>query len=267
MTYRRVAFLLIFTFLLGLGITRTLTRDRSETSSPFQTQSAQPRGIAGTPGLDPLLPLVAHQERHAERANPSLGGFTTDQARAFAAAGMAEDGNLEKLNQLNSQEKAVLPHMQKLLELQTSHPNTSTSTFAQASQSGPISEGQAGWSNAAGNAAQAPATLDCSRCDRGIQGTADGITLTSDQVWALARLDPSKGQLVITNKSTGDYSVSLLGSDFGTIRVNGGLVVPGRNYLVHGSVTVTGSCNCAIHIRPISIAATVYLPLTVNENG
>ena len=83
----------------------------------------------------------------------------------------------------------------------------------------------------------------------------DGIDLTKAGLWADSTFDPGypahRGGMRISNRSDGDYAVSLEADDFSTIRLDGGMVVPGRYYRVRGDAVITGAKPAHVTIRPL----------------
>ncbi len=90
-------------------------------------------------------------------------------------------------------------------------------------------------------------------------GTTKQLTLPD--AWLAIPYQPAlvQGQpLVIANQSGGDYAISLLGSDFGEVRLDGGLVVPGRYYRINGAATITSTVPVGVHVRPLTAVGTYY---------
>ena len=102
--------------------------------------------------------------------------------------------------------------------------------------------------------------------------TADGklpIPITGDLIKDLAEPDawiaiPYRPEAVagetlhITNHSGGQYAVCLEADDYGTVRLNSGLVVPGRFYLIDGTMIIRGAVPIGVIIRPIGVLHGVY---------
>ncbi len=193
--------------------------------------------------------------RPSHRSTVSLGAWSGAQARAYAAAGLAQDGHPEALASLDAAATACIQDMRQRLGV-----------GASARAGGAADQLGAGVAHAGGAGLTVAGTappgasighLDLGQADRGIQSGRDGVVLTGTQVWALVRMRSDQGQIAITDQSGGAYVVSLSGSDFSTIRLDGGLVVPGRSYPVSGSVRITGSAACAITIRPAAVVPAI----------
>jgi hypothetical protein len=85
--------------------------------------------------------------------------------------------------------------------------------------------------------------------------------LTLPGAWLAIPYRPAQVQgqpLVIENQSGGEYAISLIGDDFGEVRLDGGLVVPGRYYRINGSATITSTVPVGVHIRPLSAVGAYY---------
>lgn len=91
-----------------------------------------------------------------------------------------------------------------------------------------------------------------------IRGDLDKV-LTGPDAWVAIPYDPQRANrrpLTIRNSSGGAYGYSLNGDDFGSVRVDGGLVVPGRFYRLDGTVTITSDVPVGVHIRPLATIGT-----------
>jgi hypothetical protein len=79
--------------------------------------------------------------------------------------------------------------------------------------------------------------------------------------WFSVPYDPAmtKGQMLeITNRSLGEYALRLEASDYGSVRLNGGLVVPGRYYQVNGTMTVTSDVPVGVVVRPLGVVPSYF---------
>lgn len=102
--------------------------------------------------------------------------------------------------------------------------------------------------------------------------TVDGklpIPITGDLIKDLVEADawiaiPYRPEAVagetlhITNHSGGQYAVSLEADDYGTVRLNSGLVVPGRFYLIDGTMIIRAAVPIGVIIRPIGVLHGLY---------
>lgn len=79
--------------------------------------------------------------------------------------------------------------------------------------------------------------------------------------WFSVPYDPAltKGQaLELTNRSLGEYALRLEAADYGSVRLNGGLVVPGRYYYVNGTMTVTSDVPVGVVVRPLGVVPSYF---------
>lgn len=79
--------------------------------------------------------------------------------------------------------------------------------------------------------------------------------------WIAVPYDPAlvAGEpLEITNRSLGQYVLRLDADDYGSVRLNGGLVVPGRFYLMDGTMTISGDIPVGVTIRPLGVVHGYY---------
>ena len=93
-----------------------------------------------------------------------------------------------------------------------------------------------------------------------ILGDLEKIVVVRD-AWAAIPYDPKLVDghpLVITNRSGGRYGVSLQVDDCSTVRLNGGLVVPGRFYLLNGTITIQAAVPVGVLIRPLDTLHGYY---------
>jgi hypothetical protein len=78
--------------------------------------------------------------------------------------------------------------------------------------------------------------------------------LLAPDAWLDVRHDPARAAqgIEIADPSGFGYAVSLLADDFAGVRLDGGLVVPGRLYRVHGTARITADVPVHVHIRPVA---------------
>ncbi len=236
----------------GHGLGRTRAPGAGDGGAPAPDGSPS-HADASPPRIGPGV-AVAH--RPVAPTAVAVNYYSAAQARAFAAAGRAADGHPEALDALDAAARAALADMRAELARQRS------------TAIGPAARAGAAAVYSGAGAGAAGARLDLGHVDRGISGSSGSEVITGAQVWALAHLDPALGKLEVENRSGGDYTISLFGSDFGTVRLNGGLVVPGRAYALGTAAEITGAAAVAVHIRPAGVATTVYPgPLLPQGNG
>lgn len=95
--------------------------------------------------------------------------------------------------------------------------------------------------------------------------------LIAPDAWVAIPYKPGLTQgrpLTIRNTSGAGYAISLHGTDFGTVRVNGGLVIPGRFYQIHTGVEITSDVPVNVHIRPLGVVSDYHdMPVMPSANG
>ncbi len=62
----------------------------------------------------------------------------------------------------------------------------------------------------------------------------------------------------LTNRSLGEYVLRLEATDYGSVRLNGGLVVPGRYYLISGTMVVTSDVPVGVIVRPLGVVPSYF---------
>jgi hypothetical protein len=85
--------------------------------------------------------------------------------------------------------------------------------------------------------------------------------LIAPNAWVAIPYQPAKvagAPLIIQNISGGDYAIALYGSDFGSVRLDGGLIVPGRFYRINGSSRIDSQVPLVVHIRPLNAVGPYY---------
>lgn len=257
--HRQVALTILILLLLVVGLTgRALsTADRSD----------QPRfGATGTNHkLAPPGPVVS-----AER-----GSFTAAEARAYALLGQFDDGVIARLPPIDGETTEAVLRMRPLLDRQPliagEHRPTVTSrgTFTiplpqrrasipiveRSASGGPTtSTGPSPTGNVVAVDSEAVAThLDLGTRTGTVELKSDGHIISGRNVWAAIHAEPGRGLPVrIADRGEGGHVVALFADDTGSLRLNGGLVVPGRYYRIQGLVEITGSAPVNVHIRPLN---------------
>lgn len=73
----------------------------------------------------------------------------------------------------------------------------------------------------------------------------------------------------IVDRGEGGHVIAVFSEDFGTVRVNGGLVIPGRYYRITGQIEITAMAPIGVHIRPLAAVPSFHdHPLTLpSANG
>jgi hypothetical protein len=204
-------------------------------------------------------------------------------ARAYAAVGELRDGRRQALPPLDTETMALLDQAGELLALDRPVRGEGRPTRLPGGETMAIADRPA--SAAVADAVDRPRSersaspppgdaLSAVEADRVQQRLAQGgatqpLPMVGDLVkdliapdaWVAIPYQPAAvgGQpLVINNRSGFGYAVSFHGDDFGGVRVNGGLVVPGRHYRLDGSMQVTSDVPVNVHIRPLSAVPTFF---------
>jgi len=89
-----------------------------------------------------------------------------------------------------------------------------------------------------------------------VSSTPDGERIDGEGVFAGLRLEAGDQPLRLLDPA-GRHAVRLHGDDFGPVRVNGGLVIPGRSYRIVGEIVIESAGPIGIDIVPL-IAAPDY---------
>lgn len=202
------------------------------------------------------------------------GSFTAAEARAYALLGQLDDGVIERLPPLDGETQVAIERMRPLLDRQRLLPGehrptvTPNGTFTIAarkprtSTAAPVSSARDDQKPSAASltggaqevsAAHVANHLDLAERPGTVDLTADGHVINGRDVWAAIHAEPGRGLPVrIADHSEGGHVVALFGDDAGSLRLNGGLVVPGRYYRIQGTVEITGSAPVNVHIRPLN---------------
>ncbi len=211
-------------------------------------------GVDAAPTLGPLGGLPA---RVSDRA----------LARAYAAVGAAELGDASALDRLDPEARERLDEARALLAAQPLITRAGAGAGAGSATGAPDQRGAASLARLRlrreRTAPRGGLVLDLAHAvdpHEALRSTPAGPVLVEPGLWAKAAFDPSaQRQLVVSDASGGGYAISVFAGDFSTVRVDGGLVVPGRYYLVGGSAVITGTVPCTVDIRPLSALGS-YAP-------
>jgi hypothetical protein len=211
--------------------------------------------IAGAPN-GPMREEAAVEPMLAQRETEALGAL----ARAVAAAGRAEDGDPSALSALDEEARARLEDAHRLLETGESRPGAMPGSPMSEAPTAPESASEAAIT--AADAAHQGRVLDAARAvapEVALRSSADGPVLLAPGLWAKTTFRPPlQRQAVVDDRSGGGYVISLSAGDFSSLRLDGGLVVPGRFYRVHGRATITGDERCDILVRPLESVPKYY---------
>jgi len=230
--------------------------------------AAEPLGPPGGPVVATAPPRIPEGARDAD------GGIVPAAARAFAWAGEVADGGDPA--PLDDEAAEWLPVVEPLVAAQEREPGKGLATvtpqgirrmlgappgFAPpaAAEADPAALRDLGRALGAGAAPLAPGEHPEHACDLvpepgGVDLVDPGNQMIRGRgVWA--HIDRGAGSPPLRlelAEGAGGYAVSFHGEDFSRLRVDGGLVVPGRFYRIDGAITVGGPDPVAIHIRPLN---------------
>ncbi|MFM2091994.1 MAG: hypothetical protein RLZZ127_2483 [Planctomycetota bacterium] len=96
------------------------------------------------------------------------------------------------------------------------------------------------------------------RAPAAVVGTGQHKVIRSPGAVAMVAWDPAEapGALEISDRSGGHHGLRILADDYGSVRLDGGLVAPGRLYRIHGRGRITADVPVRVEIRPLAAAAT-----------
>ena len=238
------------------------------------TPSEPPRRA---PALAPV-PILA--PGMADESRPDREDYRAAFARAYAWAGAQADGYTGTLVPLDDAARNLVPAAQRLLEQaplrrgpglpSTDSPETGLSNTTMRQLATPALAEQALNAPYLGSGPEAipservAKTLDATRLPNPLEAwsrSPAGPVLVKPGLWADVQFVPkvhSQNGLRIGNRSPGEYAVTIVAEDYGSVRLDGGLVVPGRYYRIRDVATVTGTVKAHVTIRPLG-AMPVYV--------
>ncbi|MBA2482189.1 MAG: hypothetical protein H0V44_16125 [Planctomycetes bacterium] len=192
-----------------------------------------------------------------------LGDAERALARAVAAAGLAADGDPSAIDTLDAAARDELGAAERLL----------ARAGAPKSHGGPGRDSEPAWtatsergSGAGNETGSAPGgSLDASRSPdpaRALTSTPQGPILRLPGLWAKTRLIPTTAprSWTIRNESGAGYAASFEAADVSSLRVDGGLIVPGRFYRISAgeALSVQADTPCTVVIRPLEAVPMVH---------
>ncbi|MBA3684065.1 MAG: hypothetical protein H0W72_02350 [Planctomycetes bacterium] len=218
----------------GAGATLVREQRRSASVDPVS---------AGVPAFDDARsgrssPLVGTLPASDQRFAPAL-------ARAYAAAGLAMDAGTT-VAQLDAEAAAQLGLANDLLASQRASQRAGYAPSADASSSDDHAEPSEGIA--------LPRTRSGPRPPAPLRGEGATKELVIAGAYAAIPFDPvaaGSRELVLRNASSGAYVICLNGGDFASVRLNGGLVVPGRAYQLDGEARISSDVPVGVDIRPL----------------
>ena len=244
-----VAALILLSLAVGAGVNRLAGRKATPTPVAFESpaQQAPPIAVYRRPARQ-TLPAELHGIPIAEARAYALVGANADgrgsavamDAEAEAARAQAEDDLATQTPEVGSGRTQVLPGGMTM----TIAPRRKANRDARA----PDPTGAPG---AEVTPATVPRQVTTITLPGDITRRDEAHVIRGRGVWAGINHHPDDGPLHIVDEGEGGYAFTCWGSDFGTVRVNGGIVVPGRHYRIQGTVTITSAVEMGVDIVPL----------------
>jgi hypothetical protein len=222
-------------------------------------------------GLGPL-PTTAAQAALGSRRDGGqpAAGFTAPHAEAFAWLGLRQDG--AQPPPLSPQARGLVPRMSQLLRRQERLSGGGLPTVTPRMVLIPagldLSRDQRQRLHAAGN------DLGILAADQGRQQVLDeamhlvprpGVIaapagdsriITGDGVWAAMRW--SGGDLLWQDTSEHGHAVAVVDGDITGVRIDDGLVIPGRFYRIDNGTVLSTDSPVSLHVRPLSAVQSYH---------
>lgn len=253
---------------------------------PMATDAASTAGD-GTDGRVPLPPVAVVELRQQPASRPIV--LSPALARAVAAVGQVDDGRRADLASLDENAAALVDQARALLGTVRRRQSAGLPMrFANGSvmRAAPDRIGDAAARPASDQgdlppSGPAPEVVDGHLVPRSVdvrgrmpapmRGDLDKTLVVAD-AWVAIPYDPTQvagRPLTITNRSDGRYALSLETDDAGSVRLNGGLIVPGRYYLLDGTLRIESVVPVGVHVRPLHALPGYYEQplLPPNANG
>ena len=230
------------------------------------------RYVPAKRGISPL----PHPLQSAQRAKPyqlrTDAGFSADQARAYAWLAQRVDGhdvqelspsaqreiptmrllNGERSRRFQQAVATVTPRMVFFPIQGRDYSAEERQALKEASGSLRITETvMEGHINATMHIVPNPGTVAMSA-----DNSHSSRTITGDGVWHA--LEWTGGALTWNDESTFGHVLSIVEGDVGTIRLDDGLVVPGRYYRIHDGSVLEAGAGVKVHIRPLTAVGVYY---------
>ena len=252
MKRRRVA-LFAALLLLFLAASAAIDRIPPTPSKPLRAAESSPA---------PSAPAVGVYRRPSPPAVPAeLHGIPLAEARAYAAVGSYADGRSPNVV-LDAESTAARAQAEENLATQAPEPGAGRRqvlpggvTMAIAPRRKASGQRSAVVPTSPAGAAIAPASVPLEVTTIALPGDISrqdaAHVIRGRGVWAGINLHPDDGPLRIVDAGEGGYAFTCWASDFGTVRVNGGIVVPGRHYRIQGEVTITSAVEMGVDIVPL----------------
>lgn len=181
--------------------------------------------------------------------------FTQAQALAFAWAGMVADGNAT-VDQVPAAARVEWDWAVDAVASQTLQAGQGQSMTAANGAGMRIERAPArsGTALASGSVTQAAATVNQLKglsVNGTVVETTAGHRIDGDAACAGLRIEPGDQPLVLIDNSQGQHAFRIHGDNLGSVRVNDGLIIPGRSYAITGTVRIESAASIGVDIVPL----------------
>lgn len=232
--------------------------------------------VAGRQAMAPSsLPVSSMGEDSPFFPAPSRsvrgGGSVSDEdhaaalARAIAVLGQIADGRITALPPtLDAATRAALPEAEALLAGQRPHRGAGRA-YAGADGAtmriAPPLRGVGGTDDVASGAAEAA----MGQTDAGtgtslgdVRHEAERVVVSGDGVWAAMTWEPGQPPIRLREEDSAGHAICVHADDASGLRINGGMVVPGRHYRIGSGLDIQASAPIGIDIVPLDATHLVY---------
>ena len=244
--------------------------------SPIQAQENIAEGDRSTSTIRFPPPESAIVQR--AHAFPRSDAETDALARAIALVGQLADGAIAEIPaDLDPATRAALTEAEALLAAQRPQRRAGLTFQAADGSSMRIAPPASGTPAAAAYADLEPAAPVVARTDAGtaqvsgsVTSQAAGAAIDGEGVWSAIWREPGDSPFRIEDTIADRHAIRLHPQDPGSLRVNGGLVVPGRCYRVGTGLVIESAGKVGIDIVPLDAAPLVYdgpIPLSPVGSG
>ncbi|MDA3962173.1 MAG: hypothetical protein PF961_15385 [Planctomycetota bacterium] len=220
------------------------------------------------------LPPIRVSERPArpvDRSAVPLHGKSRAFARAYAWLGQGLDGHAPEGSALDLEAQAWVEQARELLAEQgianwqdprQTVPGRSGGLATIDRTASPVSGGHGDDALPPGHVAPRPRVIRRPPGPEAIQQSHHSLTIQQADLMAhqVFRADEHIGvDFVIRDASLGRHVLIVDVADCSDLRLNGGLVVPGRAYLIDGSIAVRSGADLHLLIRPVDAVSAYHL--------
>lgn len=255
MSRRRIVQIALIAALIGVAIGYP-TWSRSDQQPLVSTSSAAPDSS--------VVPVLPAPRVAVQRGTYTVGTsvFSDAQARAFASAGLIADGLHTVVPHNDADVMRWWEWAEQAVADQPLQPGLGALVRigGQGMRIRQVPARAGGNTASEGDGAEVVADEQRQVVDIRLPGTVtatpEGQRIEGEGVFAGLRIEPGDPPLRISDPG-GQHAIRLHGDDFGPVRVNGGLVIPGRTYRIIGDIVIESAGPVGIDIVPL-IAAPDY---------